>query len=44
MSCNPNNYKELTVRKKEFKVPLLEVHDIPQCSELKIIGVCYVSR
>ena len=44
MSCNKKKWKELTVRKKEFKVPLLEVHYIPQCSELMILGVNDVTR
>lgn len=36
MSCNPRKCKELTLRKKEFVEQLCKIHDIPQCSELKL--------
>ena len=43
MSCtgNPGKCKELTMRKKGFAEELCKIHNIPQCSELKLLGVIY---
>ena len=40
-SCNPGKCKELTMRKKEFVEELCKIHNIPQCSELKLLGVIF---
>lgn len=41
MSCNPRKCKELTLRKKGFVEKLCKIHNIPQCSVLKILGVIF---
>ena len=41
MSCNPGKSKELTMRKKGFVEELCKIHNLPQCSELKLIGVIF---
>ena len=41
MSCNPGKCKELTVRKKGFVGELCKIHNIPQCSQLELLGVIF---
>ena len=41
MSCNPGKCKEFTMRKKGFVDELCKIHNIPQCSELKLLGVIF---
>ena len=41
MSCNPGKCKELTIRKKGFVEELCKIHNILQCSELKLLGVIF---
>ena len=41
MSCNPGKCKELTMRKKGFVEKLCIIHNISQCSELKLLGVIF---
>lgn len=41
MSCNPGKSKELTMRKKGFVEELCKIHNLPQCSELKLIDVIF---
>ena len=41
MSCNPGKSKELTMRKKGFVEELCKIHNLPQCSELKLLGVIF---
>ena len=38
---NPGKCKELTMRKKGFVEELCKIHNIPQGSELKLLGVIY---
>ena len=41
MSRNPGKSKELAMRKKPFVEELCKIHNIPQCSELKLLSVIY---
>ena len=41
MSCNPGKSKELTMRKNGFLEELCKIHNLPQCSELKLLGVIF---
>ena len=41
MSSNPGKCKELTIRKKGFVEELCKINNIPQCSELKLLGVIF---
>ena len=40
-SCIPRKCKELTLRKKGFGEELCKIHNILQCSELKLLGVIF---
>ena len=37
--CNPSKCKELIPRKKGFSQNIAPINNIPQCSELSILGV-----
>ena len=39
MICNPSKCKELIFRKKGFIQDIVQVYNIPQCTELPILGV-----
>ena len=41
MPRNPGKSKELAMRKKPFVEELCKIHNIPQCSELKLLGVIF---
>ena len=41
MSCNPGKSKELTMRKNGFLEELCKIHNLPQCSEFKLLGVIF---
>ena len=41
MSCNPGKCKELTMHKNGFVEELCKIHNIPQCSKLKLSGVIF---
>ena len=43
MSCNPGKSKELTMRKKGFVEELCKIHNLPQCSELKLIECIHMT-
>ena len=38
---NPGKSKELAMRKKGFVEELCKMHNLPQCSELKLLDVIY---
>ena len=41
MICNPSKCKEIIFRKKGFIQDITEVNNIPQCTELPILGVMF---
>ena len=41
ISCNPRKCKEFTLRKKGFVEEMCKIHNIPQCSELRLLGVIF---
>ena len=41
MNCNPGKCKELIFRKKGFNQGLPPVNNIPQCIELRILGLTF---
>ena len=41
MICNPSKCKEIIFRKKGFIQDIAQVNNIPQCTELPILGVTF---
>ena len=41
MICNPSKCKEIVFRKKGFFQDIFQVNNIPQCTELPILGVTF---
>ena len=39
MICNPSKREEIVFRKKGFIQDIAQVNNIPQCTELPILGV-----
>ena len=39
MICNPSKREEIVFRKKGFTQDIAQVNNIPQCTELPILGV-----
>ena len=41
MICNPSKCKEIIFRKKGFNQDIAQINNIPQCTELPILGVTF---
>ena len=41
MICNPSKCKEIIFRKKDFIQDIVQVNNVPQCTELPILGVTF---